>query len=336
MKIKQRLYFVMGVIFLVIMAGSAGYYFLFGRAYPFMDCVYMTIISLTTVGFGEVIPVTGNVPAEIFTMLLILFGMGVILYGISTVTAVLVEGELSGLLRKRKMEKLIQKMDGHYIVCGGGETGRPVLAELLKNQEPVVLIEVDQANIERCQTLGDIPYIQGDATEDENLITAGIERAKGIIISLPSDKDNLYVTMSARMLNHKIRIISRMVDKLLEPKLRKAGADSVVSPNTIGALRMASEMIRPMVVDFLDSMLRSSQGNLRIHQILVGKDSKLAGKKIMESGLKDKFDLLVLGAKDQTAEIQFNPPPSYQLLEGMTLIVMGEVDNIVKAKMAYQ
>jgi voltage-gated potassium channel len=182
--------------------------------------------------------------------------------------------------------------------------------------------------------MGDIPYIKGDATEDENLIAAGIEKAKGVIISLPADKDNLYVTMSARMLNQKIRIISRMVDKRLEPKLRKAGADSVVSPNTIGALRMASEMIRPLVVDFLDSMLRSTQGNLRIHQIVLSHDSKLVGKQIMESGLRDKFDLLVLGAKDRAKEIEFNPPSSYELVEGMTLIVMGDVDNIIKAKKA--
>ena len=335
MKIQQRLYSVLGLILLVVMIGSVGYYTMFAGTYAFIDCVYMTIISLTTVGFGEVIPITGNVTAEIFTMLLILFGMGIIAYGISTLTAVFVEGELSGLLRKRKMENLIKKMEGHYIVCGGGETGRPVLAELLKNQEPVVLIELDEANIERCQNLADIPYIKGDATEDENLITAGIERASGIIISLPSDKDNLYVTMSARMLNHNIRIISRMVDKQLEPKLRKAGADSVVSPNTIGALRMASEMIRPMVVDFLDSMLRSSRGDLRINQIIIGKESKLVGKKIMESGIKDKFDLLILGAKNQNKEIEFNPPPAYQLMEGMTLIVMGEVDNIVRAKKSY-
>ena len=335
MNIQHRLYSVLGLILLVVMVGSVGYYVMFAGLYPFIDCIYMTVISLTTVGFGEIIPITGNVTAEIFTMLLILFGMGIIAYGISTMTAVFVEGELSGLLRKRKMENLIKKMEGHYIVCGGGETGRPILAELLKNQEPVVLIEMDEANIERCQNLGAIPYIKGDATDDENLTTAGIERANGIIISLPSDKDNLYVTMSARMLNHNIRIISRMVDKRLEPKLRKAGADSVVSPNTIGALRMASEMIRPMVVDFLDSMLRSSQGNLRINQIIVGKDSKLVGKKIMESGLKDKFDLLILGAKSKNQEIEFNPPPSYQLIEGMILIVMGDVDNIVRAKKAY-
>ena len=335
MEIRKRLYLVILAILLVILVGSFGYYALFGGRQPFMNCVYMTMISLTTVGFGEVLPITGNIPAELFTILLITFGMGIILYGISTLTALLIEGELSGLLRKKKMEKRIQKLSGHYIVCGGGETGRPVISELLKNQEPVVLVEIDQANIDRCRSLGDFPYLQGDATDDVTLVTAGIERAVGIIISLPSDKDNLYVTMSARLLNRNLRIISRLVDQSLELKLRKAGADSVVSPNNIGALRMASEMIRPTVVDFLDSMLRSSQGNLRIHQIVVHKDSKLIGKNIIESGLKDKFDLLVLGARHHDREIKFNPPPTLRLEEGMTLIVMGEVDNIGKARKAY-
>jgi voltage-gated potassium channel len=229
----------------------------------------MTVISLTTVGFGEVIEVTGNVPAEIFTMLLIIFGMGIILYGISTVTALIIEGELSGILRKKKMFKRISKMKNHYIVCGGGETGRPILEELAKNKEPFVLIEQDEGNIQRCKSVADLLYVEGDATDDENLVAAGIENAAGIIITLPSDKDTLYVTMTARMLNKKVRIVSRMINQKLKPKLKMAGANSVVSPNTIGALRMASEMIRPTVVDFLDRMLRSKQGNLRIHQIIV-------------------------------------------------------------------
>jgi voltage-gated potassium channel len=297
-----------------------------------MDCVYMTVVSLTTVGYGEVIEVTGNIPAQIFTMILITFGMGIILYGISTMTAMIIEGELTGILRKKKMLKEIQKLRNHIILCGGGETGRPVLIELAKNKEPVVLVEQEQEHIDRCKTIENLLYIQGDATDDENLLAAGIEYASGIISALPTDKDNLYITMTARMLNKRIRIVSRMIDQKLEPKLKMAGADRVVSPNTIGALRMASEMIRPTVVDFLDSMLRSSRGNLRIHQILVSEKSGVAGKNLSESGLKDQFDLLVLGAKYQKEDIKFNPSPSETLDVGMTLIVMGEVDNIARAK----
>ena len=300
-----------------------------------MDCIYMTVVSLTTVGYGEVIEVTGNIPAQIFTMILITFGMGIILYGISTFTAFIIEGELTGILRKKRMLKEIQKLSNHIILCGGGEIGRPVLIELAKNKEPVVLVEQEKENIDRCNAIENLLYIQGDATDDENLVAAGIEKASGIISALPADNDNLYITMTARMLNKKIRIVSRMIDKKLEPKLYMAGADRVVSPNTIGALRMASEMIRPTVVDFLDSMLRSSRGNLRIHQITVSENSGVAGKNLKESGIKDKYDLLVLGAKQQTEDIQFNPPPSETLDVGMTLIVMGDVENIAQAKKVF-
>lgn len=332
MHIKKRLLFIACAVFAVVMLGSVGYFILLGGKPRFMDCIYMTIISLTTVGYGEILEVRGNVSVEIFTMLLITFGMGVILYGISSLTALIIEGELSGILRKNKMEKQIAKLNNHYIVCGGGETGRHVLAELIKNREQVVLIEHSEENVERCKNLGDLLYIMGDATDDKNLQAAGIEKASGIVITLPSDKDNLYVTMTARMLNKQARIISRMIDQSLEPKLRKAGANQVVSPNFIGGLRMASEMLRPTVVSFLDSMLRTSQGNLRIHQITVSENSDVEGKKLSACGLNDKYNLLVLGARQDLGEIRFNPSPDQQLEKGMTLIVMGDVDDIARAR----
>jgi voltage-gated potassium channel len=268
-------------------------------------------------------------------MILITFGMGVILYGISTLTAMIIEGELTGILRKSKMEKQIGKLSNHYIVCGGGETGYHVIAELVKNGENVVLVELDEEKIERCKMIADLLFVKGDATEDENLVTAGIDKAKGIVISLPSDKDTLYVTMASRMRNRNLRIISRMVDHKHESKLRNAGADGVVSPNFIGGLRMASEMLRPTVVDFLDSMLRSSQGNLRIHEVTVSPASIYKGKTIAESGFKEKFGLLIMGARHPGKDIQFNPSPSIILEEGMTLIVMGDVESIVKARKVF-
>ena len=335
MRIKRQLYFVLIAIFVAIMGGSTGYYIIFGGDRKFIDCVYMTVISLTTVGYGEILDITGNISAQIYTMFLIVFGMGVILYGISTLTATIIEGELSGILRRKQMEKQISKLQEHYIVCGVGDTGRHVLSELLKNKEQVVLIEQDEEMIDRCSSLGELLYVKGDATDDENLITAGIERAAGIIICLPSDKDALYVTMTARMLNKNIRIISSMINHKLEPKLKKAGANNVVSPNFIGGLRMASEMIRPTVVDFLDSMLRSQQGNLRMHEIRISKKSHALGMKINESGLQDRYQLLVLGARYHNKEIEFNPSPSTILEEGMALIVMGDVENIAKARKAF-
>ena len=335
MAIQKRLVLILIAIVIVIMMGSSGYYLIFGGKPGFLNCMYMTIISLTSVGYGEVIPVTGNIPAQVFTMVLITFGMGIILYGISTLTAIIIEGELSGILRRTKMEKQIGKLSNHYIVCGGGETGRHVIAELAKNRENVVLIELDEEKIDRCKLIADLLFVKGDATDDENLITAGIDKAKGIVISLPSDKDTLYVTMAARMRNRNMRIISRMVDHKHEPKLRKAGADGVVSPNFIGGLRMASEMLRPTVVDFLDSMLRSKQGNLRIHELRVSENSQYKGKTIQDSGFKAKYDILILGAKQPGREIRFNPTASTVLEEGMTLIVMGDVADIANAKKAF-
>ncbi|MCG6911128.1 MAG: potassium channel protein [Deltaproteobacteria bacterium] len=335
MGIKRRLILILIVVFCVIMAGSLGYYIIYRGQSSFMDCLFMTVISLTTVGYGEVTAVTGNVAAQIYTIILITFGMGVILYGISTLTAIIIDGELSGILRKKKMEKEISKLKNHYIVCGGGETGRPVLAELIKNGETAVLIEKDAESIDRCKEVGDLLYIQGDAADDASLTAAGIDKAAGIIVTLSSDKDNLFTTMSARMLNSRVRIISRVISKDLEPKMRRAGANSVVSPNYIGALRMASEMIRPAAVDFLDSMLRSSRGNLRIHQINISDQSPLVGESLMESSLKKDHELLVLGVRHRNREMEFNPSPQLILEKGMTLIVMGDVDNIAKVRRKY-
>ncbi len=320
------------LICLVILGGSTGYYFLFADEASFMDCVYMTVISLTTVGYGEVVHVSGNPRAQIFTMCLIIFGMGIILYGISMLTATIIEGELSGAIRKKRMRKKIKKLQSHYIVCGGGKTGRPVIVEMLKNQKQVVLIEKCPDRLADCKT--EIPgllYIEGEGTDDDNLEAAGIRSAAGIIITLPSDKDNLYITMTARMNNAKIRIISRMTDRIIEPKLYKAGANGVVSPNKIGALRLASEMIRPTAVDFLDSMLRSQQGDLRINQLTIPDHCVFEGKPLATLGLKAQFNLLLLGIKQQEKGLEFNPPQDRELSCGATLIVMGRVADFEKA-----
>jgi len=329
---KTRFYKLMFLIVLVVIAGSLGYYLIFDMQPKFIDCVYMTVISLTSVGYGEVLPIAGNVPAQMFTMVLITFGMGVILYAISTVTAILIEGELTGILRKRRMLKKIEKLRNHYIVCGGGETSRPLIGELLKNHESVVLIEADQEKIEKYQDSKRFLFIFGDPTDDASLVAAGLEHAAGILIVLPSDKDTLYVTMTARMMNKDIRIISQITNQETEPKLLKAGASRVISPNMIGGMRMASEMIRPTAVNFLDKMLRNEKDNLRIHEIVITEKSNIIGKKISESGLKDKFDLLILGAKNKNGDIQFNPSPVSQITDGMTLIVMGKIDDIVNIK----
>ncbi len=333
MIMKQRLFYAVLSVFFVIMLGAFGYYFIYDYQESFLDCLYMTVISLTTVGYGEVIDVSGDTGAKIFTMFLIVFGMGIILYGAGTLTAVIVEGELSGMIRRKHMKTRIGEMSGHYIVCGGGETGRPVVEEILKNREACVLIDKDEDSIEKCRNaIRDLLFIHGDVTEDENLVSAGIEKAAGIIITLPSDQNNLYVTMTARMLNPTMRIISRMTDPRLEPKLYKAGANGVVSTNMIGALRLASEMIRPTVVNFLDSMLRSKDGVIRISQVYVPKNSRLAGKTIREGEFKRRFNLLLLGIREKDGDMEFDPDVEKVIKEETTLIFMGEIGNFFKAR----
>jgi voltage-gated potassium channel len=332
MGIRKRLFFAIAIIVGTMLMGSTGYYVLFDGKSSYLDCLYMTVISLTTVGYGEVLGITGNASAQIFTMLLITFGMGIILYSISTLTAMLIEGELTGMLRRRKMENKINTLSGHYIVCGGGETGFPLAVELVASKASVVLVEHDNSVIERARQIKGLYHVYGDATDDKNLIAAGIERATGVTICLPSDNDNLYITMTARMLNSTARIISRMTNSRLKPKLLKAGATSVVSPNAIGALRMASEMLRPTAVEFLDNLLRSERGELRIHQITVNGGSPLAGKPILQSGLRDRFNLLLLGVRHKDGEFEYRPPSSFVMEAGMTLIVLGDIDNINQAR----
>jgi voltage-gated potassium channel len=334
MGIRKRLFFAAAILIGTMLAGSTGYYIIFEGKSSYLDCLYMTVISLTTVGYGEVLGITGNPRAQIFTMLLILFGMGIILYCIGTMTAMLIEGELTGMLRRRKMQTKINALSGHYIVCGGGETGLPLAAELVTSKAKVVMIENDVTALERSKQIKGLYFVLGDATDDRNLIDAGIERAVGVAICLPSDNDNLYITMTTRMLNPTTRIISRMTNSRLKAKLLKAGATSVVSPNAIGALRMASEMIRPAAVEFLDNMLRSERGELRIHQIPVNTDSPLTGTSIMRSGLRDQFNLLLLGVRRRDGEFEFRPPSSFVLEAGMTLIVMGDIENINRAREA--
>lgn len=330
MDLKKRIMKVAGLILLITLAGSAGYFLIFRQEASFLDCMYMTVISLTTVGYGEVVDVSGSMPAQVFTMALIVSGMGIMAYGLSMVTATVVEGELSGIIRKKKMLRKIRSLSDHYIVCGGGETGRPVLEELIKNRARTVLIEQDQERIDTCmEVIPDLIYIHGDATDDANLEAAGIQRAAGIIICLSSDKNILYVTMTARMMNDRIRIVSQMTNPRLEAKLYKAGANAVVSTHRIGALRLASEMIRPTAVDFLDSMLRSSQGTLRINQLTV--PAGLAGQTIRELALRKRFNLLLLALKAPGQEALFDPDREISLAAGSDLVVMGQTTDVNRA-----
>ncbi|MBI4245654.1 MAG: potassium channel family protein, partial [Candidatus Rokubacteria bacterium] len=225
----------------VVAFGTAGYRLIEG--WPVFDALYMTLITVASVGFSEVHPL--STAGRAFTMVLIVAGLGSAAYGLSAITAFWVEGDLGHLWERRKMARSIAELDGHVIVCGGGDTGRNIAREFLETGTPFVCIEIDRAQEPALRRLGErLLYILGDATDGEVLRLARIEAARGVITCMPSDKDNLFAILTARELNPEARIVSRVLAEDSRPKLFKAGADAVVSNKSIGALRLASEMIR--------------------------------------------------------------------------------------------
>jgi len=232
------------------------------------------------------------------------------------------------------MNKQIEKLSGHYIICGAGETGIHIVQEMSKMLKPFVVIDHDQQRLEKLAALSqNILYIVGDATDDEVLLAAGLERAIGVMAALPSDKDNLYITVMVKQYNPKIRIVALGVEDKAINKLKKAGADTVVSSALIGGLRMASEMMRPSATKFLDTMLRQTSGTYRIEEINIPAGSHIVNKKLSEIGLRDKYNLLILATiKPDSDEITYSPPAGTVLKDGVILVVLGEVHNVNKVR----
>ena len=249
-------------------------------------------------------------------------------------TAFLVEGQLTDILGKRKMERKIKSLRDHVILAGAGETGKHVAEELLQTATPFVVIEQDPTHVAALERLGGIPYIVGDATDSVVLQQARIESARGLISSLPSDKDNLFIILTARELNPGLRIVSRVLAEESRHKLLKAGADAVVSANLIGGLRMASEMLRPHVVSFLDAMLRETSGTpMRVEEIQIPSSSPWVGRTLEETGIREKVGVVVFALREaETGKYLFNPPSTFRLSAGDVLIGCADRDQIVSLR----
>ncbi len=275
--------------------------------------------------------------ARAFTMLLVLVGFGAGGYALSTLTAVIVEGDLARARRKRKMRKLIESLTSHVVVCGAGSTGRHVIEELVATGTPFVAIDTDEARLEEIAQLHSharIAYIAGDATAEHVLHEAGVERARGLVAALREDKDNLFVVISARAANPKCRIVARSGDLRVFDLMRKAGANAVVSPNFIGGMRLASELLRPNVVEFLDEMIRDRNMNLRIEEVQIPPGSAFAGKTLRESRIRDVTDALVLAIRDHDRTFHYNPGPDTKLEGGITLVLLGRATSVTKLREA--
>lgn len=277
---------------LVLLAGTVSYYAVGEGRWSAFECFYMTLTTLATVGYGEMLPGMDAIrAARVVSVVLIVVGSGTMLYFASSLTALIIEGDLQGILRRRKMDRIIDSMSGHVVLCGIGSTGKHVALELLATRQPFVIIDRNEARLlELAEEVGEeLVYVVGDAIDDHSLLRAGIERASAVVCALTDDKDNLFVTISARALNATARIVAKCIEPSTETKLRRAGASSVVSPNYIGGMRMASEILRPKAVAFMDKMLRDKgEQQLRIEElrILPAAASSVAGSWTRASGTR--------------------------------------------------
>lgn len=332
-ELRHKLFNASILIIFIFIAGVAGYMWIEG--WCFFDALYMTVITLASVGYGETHELSMH--GRIFTIFLIIIGMGSFVYAISMITALIIEGELNGFLRRRNMKAKIDKLYSHYIICGAGSVGRHVIDELFKTNRAFVAIDRDCSQLDRLSYKEHILFLQGDASEDEVLIQAGIRRAAGLVCALPSDKDNLFIVITAKSLNPSIRIVTRAVEDESIPKLRKAGADSIVSANAIGGMRMASEMVRPKVVSFLDKMLRSQDASLRVEELALGSESTLIGKTLREANINDATGLLVIATNnDQTGEYRHNPKSNYVFKKDDVIIVIGNTEQITECRKKFK
>jgi voltage-gated potassium channel len=301
---------------------------------PFGDCLYMAVITVASVGFAEVVSSAGRPDIRIYTTVLILFGVAVHLYAVSVVTAFVVEGDLSHYFRKKRMDRRIQSMVGHFVVCGAGETGLRIIEELIKTQREFVVIDSDERAIESLQKYKDIVVVKGLADDEAVLESAAIRRASAAAVALPTDRDNLVATLSIRTLNPKIRIVVKEMEPGMASRFRRAGADVTVNPATIGGLRLVSEMIRPSVVSFLDLMLRDPDHAYRVEELAVYEKSEWANIPLKDIPLRSEYNLLVAAARrSDSTDFVYNPDDSWIVESGQTLIVLGRAEDVNRARM---
>ena len=325
MDLEKKLKIVLMILVLVISFGTLGYTII--ERWSPLDSLYMTLITLSTVGFGEVYALSPT--GKIFTMILVIFGVAGAGYTISIIGQMIVEGEIKKLLGRRKMEKGLKELKDHYIVCGFGRVGRRIAQELCVRKVPFVVIDNVPAKIEQAEK-DCFLFVQGDATNDHTLQEAGIERAKGLITALVNEADNVFIVLSARQLNPKLFITARVESDEAEKKLLRAGADKVVSPHKIGGIRMALTAIRPNLVDFMSVVTFDQDTDLTIEEIQIKPDSSLIQSTLRDCAIRKEFGIMVVGIKKVGKEVFLNPSPETKIEAGDILIVIGEKEKLDK------
>jgi voltage-gated potassium channel len=288
--------------------------------------MYLTIITIFTVGYGDFVPVHPS--GRIFTVFLVVTSVSFVMYSFTKVTETMIEGELRGLYKRRKMNRQISRLRDHYIVCGFGRIGKEICKILQEHQRPFVIIEKDAAEVKAIEELQYL-QLQGEAADDEVLLNAGIDRAKGLVSVVASDADNLYITLTARGLNSQLYIMTRSSGAPgVQTKLKRAGASKVISPYSIGARRMAHLIVRPTVTDFLDLTMRAGELDLIMEELQVGPNSHLIGKNLIESEIRKKYDVIVVAIKRHDGTMLFNPKSETRIMVNDILIVLGANEHI--------
>ncbi len=295
-----------------------------------IEALYLTAITMSTVGFG--IPQELGSGGKLFVVVLIIGSVGTVGYSLTTIVSFMLEGQFRLMLKGRRMDRRINNLRDHIILCGCGNTGRWIAEEFFKTGTSFVVVELDASSLEEVEVGDDLLAVLGDATDDETLTAAGIERARGLVTVLSEDKDNVYVALSARALNPHLRIISRVVDEDNAGKLMKAGVDQVVSPNRIGGERIASAMVRPAVVGFLDRMLSDPDSLLRMEDVLIAENSGMVGKTLAEIDIGRKTGAMIIAVRGVGNEFVFNPHGDTSIDSNSVLVVLGTPDQIHKVE----
>jgi len=311
---------------LVVSIGTAGYMIL--EKWNFLDSLYMTVITLTTVGFGEVHPV--NEQGRILTMTILVSGLGVVGYLVGTLTQILVEGQLLRIMGRKKLERQIEKLKDHIIICGYGRVGRIICEEIYRSKPtPLVVIDSDSTVTAKIEEDGHL-YLLGDATEERCLLRAGIRNAKGLATALDSEADNVYITLTAKGLKPSLFIIARAGRIGSEKKLLQAGANHVVSPHQIGGYRMAQALLRPNVTEFIDFATHDPGAGMGMEEIPVKPNSKLTDVALVDSGIRKELDLIIVAIKKADGTMLFNPASHTTIQIGDTLIALGQRSSLIK------
>jgi voltage-gated potassium channel len=316
--VNSEFIFSLFLILLVVLIGTAGYMIVEG--WSGFDSLYMTITTITTVGYGEVHALSYK--GKVFTMILIVTGVGTILYALNNAARIVIEGELRNIFGRRKVEKKIRGLRNHYIICGYGRIGVVICKELGNEGASFIVIEKEQAVTEVSGE--EILFLRGDATRDEVLREAGIAHAKGLISVLPTDAENLYVVLTARVLNPSLKIVARAGEEGSEQKLLLAGADRVVSPYHIGGLRIAHTVLKPAVVDFIEFATRTGNIDLQMEEIPVHEKSGIADVTLDECGIGRDLGIIIVAIKRSGGEMRFNPTFRTTIKAGDVLIALGE------------